>query len=529
MKQILKMKLIITLFATITTSICFSQEIDFSKNELIVEFKANNNLNKSLSLRTNKRLNIINDSLQLESFKIIGNKIDNNTFLLKFKNNIDIKNAISVYNKTNLYTYIEPNYIGKSDGFLQTTPNDPLYYKQWPHNNDGTFPLSPAKIGADISTPLAWNITQGDPNLIVAILDSGIKLDHPEFSGRIVPGWDFVNNDADPTDDYGHGTNVAGIALATGNNAIGFAGVNWNSKIMACKITDNKGTGYYSGWIDAIYFAVDHGAKVINISAGGLSPSTLLENAINYAYNNNVIVVCSVGNSNSLINQYPAKYANTITVGATNPDDTRSTPFCYSSTTITGSNFGPELQFVAPGNYIWGLNYLSNTVYNSYWGGTSQAAPVVTGVVSLLLSINPSLSVSQIKLILQQSSQDQVGDSFDTLGWDQYYGYGRINAFKAVSHPLLATTQYYKESTSIKIFPNPITNENIFTISGLATNSNYDIKMVSLDGQIVKEIKKSSTNEPLKIETELLQSGIYLVNIYDINNKLTFNKKIIKQ
>jgi thermitase len=521
------MKLLITLFATIITTISFSQENDFSKNELIVEFKSTNIKNKSKLFKTNKRFSKINDSLKIASFEIIGNKKNKNTFIIKFRNEVDIKSIIEVYTKTNLFEFVEPNYIGKGHGFMQTTPND-LYYlsRQWSHYNNGSFTLSSSTNDADIDTDLAWDITQGDPNLIVAILDTGLKLDHPEFSGRLVAGYDFVNNDSDPIDDFGHGTNVAGIALAKGNNSIGYAGVNWNSKIMICKVLDNTNSGFYSWWADAIYFAVDNGAKVINLSAGGNGSSTLLENAINYAYNNNVSVVVSTGNQNSTI-QYPAKYANAIAVGSTNSNDKRSNPFFWSST--SGSNYGAELDFVAPGNYIYGLSYLSNTDYNYYWGGTSQAAPHLTGVISLLLSVNPSLTVSQIRLILQQSSQDLVGDSFDTLGWDQYYGFGRINAFNAISNPLLSNTEYYTESKNLKIFPNPISNENSFSISGLESNINYDIKVVSLDGKIVKELKNIKANGLLKIENEYLQSGIYFVNIYNMNSKLNFNKKIIKE
>jgi subtilisin family serine protease len=521
------MKLLITLFATIITTISFSQENNFSKIELIVEFKSTNFKNKSKLFRTNKRLRIINDSLKVESFEIIGNKKTKKTFLLKFSYEVDIKSIIEVYLKTNLFEFVEPNYIGNGHGFMQTTPND-FYYlsRQWSHYNNGSFTLSPSTNDADIDTDLAWDITQGDPNLIVAILDTGLKLDHPEFSGRIVAGYDFVNNDSDPTDDFGHGTNVAGIALAKGNNSIGYAGVNWNSKIMICKILDNTNSGFYSWWADAIYFAVDNGAKVINLSAGGNGSSTLLENAINYAYNNNVSVVVSSGNQNSTI-QYPAKYTNAIAVGSTNSNDQRSNPFFWSTT--SGSNYGPELDFVAPGNYIYGLSHLSNTDYSYYWGGTSQAAPHLTGVISLLLSVNPSLTVSQIRLILQQSSQDLIGNSFDTVGWDQYYGYGRINAFNAISNPLLSNTEYYTESKNLKIFPNPISNENSYSISGLDSKINYDIKIVSLDGKIIKELKNIKTNGILELENEYMQSGIYFVTIYNLNSKLTFNKKIIKQ
>ena len=519
------MKLLITLFATIITTISYSQENDFSRNELIVEFKQTNYKDKSKLFKVNNRLNKINDSLKVESFEIIGNKKTKKTFLLKFRNEVDIKSIIEVYTKTNLFEFVEPNYIGKGHGFMQTTPNDSFYLsRQWSHNNNGTFSLSPSTIDADIDTDLAWDITQGNPNLIVAILDTGIKLDHPEFSGRIIPGYDFVNNDSDPTDDFGHGTNVAGIALAKGNNSIGYAGVNWNSKIMACKVLDDTNSGFYSWWADAIYFAVDNGAKVINLSAGGNSSSTLLENAINYAYNNNVCVVVSTGNQNSTI-QYPAKYANAIAVGSTNSDDKRSNPFFWNAT--SGSNFGPEIDFVAPGNYMYGLSYNSNTNFNSYWGGTSQAAPHVAGLISLLLSINATLTVTQIRTILQQSSQDLVGDSFDTLGWDQYYGFGRINAFNAISNPLLSSTDYYTASKNLKIYPNPIKNDTSFSILGLECDANYNIKIISLEGKIIQELNNIKTNGILKIETNYLQSGIYFVNIYNLNSTFNFNKKMI--
>ena len=519
------MKILITIFTIIFTSLCFSQENDFSKNELVLEFKSTSIINKSKLFKTNKRFNKINDSLELQNFKVIGNKKIRSTYILIFKNEVDIKSVIEIYKKTNLFNYVEPNYIGKGHGFLQTTPNDQFYLsRQWSHSNNGTFSLSPSTINADIDTDLAWDITQGDPNLIVAILDTGLKLDHPEFSGRIVTGYDFVNSDLDPTDDHGHGTNVAGIALAKGNNSIGYAGVNWNSKVMICKVLDNTNSGLYSWWADAIYFAVDNGAKVINLSAGGNGSSTLLLNAINYAFNNNVSVVVSTGNQNSVI-QFPAKYTNAIAVGSTNSNDKRSNPFFWSAT--SGSNYGVELDFVAPGNYIYGLNHTSNTNFNTYWGGTSQAAPHVAGVISLLLSVNPFLTVSQIRIILQQSSADLVGDSFDIVGWDQYYGFGRINAYNAISNPLLSNTEYYTESKNLKIFPNPINNEKSFSISGLETNTNYDIKIVSLDGKIVKELKNITTTGIFKIESEYLQSGMYVVNIYSINTKLTFNKKIV--
>lgn len=517
------MKLTTILLTILVTSICFSQENNFAKNQIILELKSNSN---SEDFRKNKRIEIINDSLNLESFKVTGNKKTGRAFILKFVNDIDVMAVIEVYNKTGLFRYVEPNYIGQGHGHLQTTPNDPLFSRQWSHYNDGSFSLSPATVDADIDTDLAWDITQGDPDLIVAVLDSGLKLDHPEFAGRIVAGYDFVNNDNDPTDDHGHGTNVAGIALAKGNNSIGYAGVNWNSQIMVCKILDHQNLGFYDWWADAIYFAVDNGANVINMSVGGSSPSILLEDAINYAFDNNVSVVVSSGNQNSVI-QYPARYPNAIAVGSTNPNDTRSKPFFWNPN--SGSNFGAELDFVAPGNFIFGPSFNSDTNYDSYWGGTSQAAPHVAGVISLMLSINPDLTVTEIRQILEETSEDQVGDSFDTPGWDMYYGHGRINAYNAVSSPLLSNAEYYVASSNIKLYPNPTSNEDIFSITGLDPNSHYSISVISMDGKIVKEINNALNNRTLDINIGSIQAGVYMVNIHNLNNKSMLNKKLVKR
>ncbi len=506
----------------LVTTISVAQEKNFSTNEIVVELKEDYS---AKIFCKNNRVKQINDSLDLKTYTLIGNKKLKRTYVLSFKNEVDVTAIIEVYKRTNLFRFVEPNFIGQGHGVMETSPDDPSFFRQWSHVNNGSFTLSPATVDADIDTDLAWDITQGDPNLIVAILDSGVRLGHPEFAGRLVPGYDFANVDIDPTDDHGHGTNVAGITLAKGNNSIGYAGVNWNSKIMVCKILNSQNQGYYSWWADAIYFAVDNGAKVINMSVGGTSSTTYLEDAINYAFNNGVCVTVSTGNQNSVI-QYPASYTNAFAIGSTNANDTRSRPFFWDIN--SGSNFGAQLDFVGPGNYIYGLSAASDTNYNSYWGGTSQAAPIVAGVISLMLSVNPALTPTQIRQILEQTSEDQVGDAFDTLGWDQYYGHGRINAFAALSSPLLSNTKYYTESTNIKVFPNPVTSENSFSVSGLNPNSRYDIKVVALDGKIVKEAKNRSTDSLLRLEIDNMQSGIYFVNITNLDDKLVFNKKIIK-
>lgn len=491
-------------------------------------------------------IDILNKQNDIQSIQLTGNKKEKNTFILKLNSTQNMPNLIEAYYNTGSFEYVEPNFIAKGHGVQMTTPNDPLFYnRQWSHFNNGTFSLSPSTDDADIDTDLAWDITQGDPNLVVAILDSGLRLSHPEFSGRIwvnsdesandtdsdsngyvddtYGGWDFANDDNDPTDDHGHGTNVAGIALASGNNSIGYAGMNWNSQIMACKILDDENSGFYSWMAEGIYYAVDNGANVINMSVGGNSASTLLEDAVNYAYTNNVALVVSNGNQNSVI-QYPAKYPNAFAIGSTNPDDTRTAPFFWSDT--SGSNFGPEIDFVAPGNYMYGLSFASNTNYNSYWGGTSQAAPLVTGLISLMLSVDPNLTVDQIRTILEQSSEDQVGDSEDTVGWDQYYGFGRINAFQALSNPLLSIRDT-EINPGFSMFPNPISEGNYLTLRNLE-NQDYAITIFNTLGQNVYQIfTEPIDGNQIKLALPNLSEGTYFIKFTGNSTLTSFTRKLI--
>ena len=522
-----------------------------TQNSLIIKFKTTNKPNRIFVQNQqkfqNSKIDILNTNNGLKSIILTGNKKMEDTYVINLDSDKQIEELIELYRLTDLFEYVEPNFVGHGHGYSQTTPNDTFFNRQWSHYNDGTFSLSNSTVDADIDSELAWDITQGNSNLIIAILDSGLKLDHPEFAGRIWTnpsevqdgsdtdsngfiddingGWDFVNNDNNPTDDHGHGTNVAGIAVASGNNSNGYAGVNWNSKIMVCKILDDNNSGFYSWWADAIYYAVDNGASVINLSAGGNGSSTLLENAINYAYNNNVVIVVSTGNQNSVI-QYPARYTNAFAVGSTDSDDTRSAPFFWSST--SGSNFGPELDFVAPGNYIYGLSYSSNTNFNTYWGGTSQAAPHVAGLVSLLLSVDSNLTVDQIRTILEESSEDQVGDSDDTIGWDQYYGHGRINGYNALTHSTLSINDIDVLNDNIVLYPNPTSNNNLLRVRGI-DNGIHEINIYNNLGQLINKNEITVDNSIASILIENLKSGLYYINIKNkLNNAIVMKKLIIK-
>ncbi|MEO9076148.1 MAG: S8 family serine peptidase [Gelidibacter sp.] len=536
-------KITLTLFSILLSHFLFSQSLEMqTTSKLVVKFKSHerpNSQNIEASRRfENSSIDVLNKNNNITSIRLTGNKKQGATFVLDLDSNKSVEELIAVYKKSGLFEYVEPDFIGTGHGF-QMTPNDAHYSRQWSHHNDGSFTLSHATVDADIDTDLAWEITQGDPNLIVAILDTGAKLNHPEFFGRIWintkevgdlsdtdgngyiddlnGGWDFVNNDNLPSDDHGHGTNVAGIALASGNNSIGYAGMNWNSKIMICKVLDKNNNGYYSWWAEAIYYAVDNGASVINLSAGGNGASTVLEEAVNYAYSKNVAVVVSTGNQNSTI-QFPARYENAFAIGSTNSDDTRSVPFFWDVS--SGSNYGAALDFVAPGHFIHGLSHISNTNYNTYWGGTSQGAPHVAGLISLLLSVNPNLTIDRIRAILEATSEDQVGDSDDTVGWDQYYGHGRINAFQALTSPLLGV-EPFESSSAFTIYPNPA-NHNFKISKEVNVLDIYD-----LTGKRIKSFKGDFTPWD-SFDIGDLKQSMYLLKIENKEGQ-RFTSKLIKQ
>jgi subtilisin len=264
----------------------------------------------------------------------------------------------------------------------------------------------------------------------VAVIDTGINYQHEDLSKNYVTGYDFVNRDADPKDDNGHGTHCSGIIAAAINNVeIAVVGVAPEASIYAYKVLNSQGSGTISNIILGIQRAIADKVAVISMSLGSTSYSQGLYDACVAATSapNNIVVVAAAGNSGntatgSTVN-YPAKFDCIIAVGATDVNDKLAT---FSST-------GPEVDVVAPGVKVLsdykdvtptdGRNY--DTLYMS---GTSMAAPHVAGTVALMLSVNPSLAPSQIQTILQAKAVD-----LGSAGVDNYYGYGRIDAFAAVA------------------------------------------------------------------------------------------------
>jgi len=302
-----------------------------------------------------------------------------------------------------------------------------------PRTVNSTIPTTPVQVNdADYLNPqmqvyapdiinlrMAWNYTMASAAIKIAILDSGILASHPEFAGRILPGYDFVNNDADPNDDYGHGTHVAGIAAAGANNGIGMLGVCPLCSIIPVKVLDSSNQGTWGGVANGIVFAVDAGANVINLSLGGASVTQAVTDAILYAAAHNVVVVAAAGNGRSNTPFYPAAMDEVIGVAATRNDDTR----------WSLSNYGSFVELSAPGYAIYSTyNDMNNTYHGyTYMSGTSMAAPHVAGLAGLLFSQNPSITVAQVRALMQSTAAD-LGDP----GRDDYFGYGRIDAFAAL-------------------------------------------------------------------------------------------------
>ena len=263
-----------------------------------------------------------------------------------------------------------------------------------------------------IRAPQGWSLSTGASSVTIAILDSGVDLGHPDLAGKITAGYDFVNNDNTPQDDYGHGTHVAGIAAAQGNNGTGVAGVSWGARIMPLKVLNQFGGGSYANVAAGIVWAADHGAQVINLSLGGAAPSTTLESAVLYAYGKGILLVAASGNNGGGQLLYPARYPQVMAVGATN----------FTNQPAPFSNYGPEVDIAAPGENIYSL-WPGGTFTQS---GTSMSAPFVSGLAAILFSFISD--ADGVRGAIESSALD-VGPH----GWDPYSGAGLIQMDAAMA------------------------------------------------------------------------------------------------
>ena len=345
--------------------------------------------------------------------------------------NQTLQDILNSYRDNPNIEYAELNYVVS----VHNTPNDALFQYQWPLNNIGQdYPSSrlynrpPGEWDRDIDALEAWDLHTGSSEIIYAVIDTGIDYIHRDLVNNLwfnpyelngvagidddgngyiddIYGYDFLNDDANPLDDNGHGTHCAGIIAAEGNNTLDISGVCQSGKIMGLKFIGMNGYGSTTDAIEAIYYAVNNGADIISNSWGGDDYSEALQDAVNYAYSQGVIFVASAGNDDTTLVQYPAGYDHVIAVSATDSHDDIA----------QFSNRGDWVDIAAPGVDIlslratgayFGLAYTQETTVAS---GTSMACPHVAGACGLLLSVNPILSFDEIYNILIDTGDPTTG------------------------------------------------------------------------------------------------------------------------
>jgi thermitase len=364
-------------------------------------------------------------------------------FLLEFSHGREVAEVLQAVRRLPGVAHAEPNWVHR----LHDVPNDGGYAKKWDLRNEGSLCEGSdcATAGADIDWQGAFSILGHDyaGAAVIAVLDSGIDLGHPDLSGKLTAARrDFIGSDNDPADEHGHGTHVAGIALAMGHNGPAVPGADTvgvgfgpNIRVMPLRACGANGSCSSSAMIDAMDFARQNGANVITMSYGRTGSSNLFEEqAINRAWNAGLVLVASAGNENSATISYPAAYARVIAVGATNWKDQRA-PY---------SNYGSGLGVVAPGGElkryqdsrgiystmpmypVWlTTNFPYNTQYD-HLQGTSMAAPQVAGLAGLLMSLGKTNG--QARSIIETTADD-----LGPAGWDQNFGHGRVNVLRALT------------------------------------------------------------------------------------------------
>jgi subtilisin family serine protease len=343
--------------------------------------------------------------------------------------------------------------------------------------------------------PDAWSVTRGSSHVVVAVLDTGVERSHPELRGALVPGYDFVNGDADPNDDQGHGTPVAGIIGARGNNHAGVAGVCWSCSIMPVKVLNSEGVGLDSVIAAGIVWAVDHGARVINLSLGGPGNTEDLENAIAYAVQKNAIVVAAAGNNGTTEQSFPGASPLAVSVAGTNASDRR-----YS-----WSNYGSWVRVAAPGCNVAPVRGGRDGVFC----GTSSATPIVSGLAGLALSANPGATPVQIADALQRTAVPIPG----------VVQAGRIQAGRAVSFingrsaaPEIRATFFrgtIQANARTRVFSLPVAAGRV--TATLTSGKRQKLSLSLFVGEASRPLVQLEGRSPLRVARTVLGGTVRLV------------------
>lgn len=403
-----------------------TSQIQSAPHRILIKYKKQRNLSiQSAVKRAAENLYSLKE-IQYFSF------IDVYLYKTGLDNRLDTRSVIEKLNKNAAVLFAEPDYMVKAD----IIPNDPLFANLWGLHNTGQ---TGGSADADIDAPEAWDITTGSPNVVVAVLDTGVDYNHEDLSANMwtnpgeipangidddgngyiddVFGINAIEETGDPLDDNNHGTHVSGTIAAVGNNGIGIAGVCWQAKIMALKFLDNEGVGYISNSIICIEYALAKGVKILNNSWGGDGYSDSLKDAIKACEDAGVLFIAAAGNNGrntDITPHYPSAFENPniLSVAATNQNGNLASYSNYGKISVDVAAPGTSIQSTTPNNTY------------QYMNGTSMATPHVSGLAVLLKSQNPSLSWLDIKTQIL-NRVDKKASLMPTLLTG-----GRINAHK---------------------------------------------------------------------------------------------------
>ncbi len=314
-------------------------------------------------------LNALLRSAGASAARSLGSNSD--TYRLRLPSDTNLAALVSRLSANPAVVFAEPNHIRT----MMRTPDDPVISQQWALRQIHAFE--------------AWDITTGG-EITIALLDTGVSASHPDLEGKVLPGYDFANNDSDADDDEGHGTYTAGVAAANSNNGAGIAGVCWGCKILPVKVLNRRGQGDDANIATGIRWAADQGARIISMSLGGPDDTQVLRDAVAYARQRNALLIAASGNGRADGNRpnYPAAYPEVLAVSATTPSDQ-----------VTGfSSTGDYVDISAPGVGVWSTLWDPDEG-NTYGpaNGTSAACPYVAGAAALVLSLRPDLSADQVR------------------------------------------------------------------------------------------------------------------------------------
>ncbi len=408
-----------------------------------------------------------------------------NVQIVELPANSHVADMVSQFRARGEIQYTEPNYIVQS--FF--TPNDPDFSSQW----------NLQKINA----PAAWDTTQGGFGPI-AVLDTGVDSSHPDLSGEVEGGYNFIADNTDTSDDNGHGTHVAGIIDASTNNGIGVASIGFRGTLLPVKVLDSTGAGTDGSVASGITYATDNGAKIINLSLGGSSFSQTEQDAINYATSKGVVVIAAAGNNSNNSPVYPAADSGVLAVSASDSNDNLA----------SFSSYGSDVFVSAPGDNI--TSTYNNGGY-AQMSGTSMAAPHLAGLLGLALSYKNSSGVNIIDAIKKTS--DKVGPySYDSNGWNQYFGYGRIDAGKLLTL-LVGATPSPTPTASAEPQPTQTTQ------TGAAAPHAAKVFSFNVDLEgAIDSIDLTNSKIVVKISGISQNVGVYSGNLVDlfVNNQASF-------